>query len=92
MASRECHPEQVLRLKPRQSRRFPWPGKTEKPLREWGGYYHRYHKMEKVLNKIKVNLEYATEKQGEHPSPYWEGMISAYKFALVLIEKELGDE
>lgn len=49
-------------------------------------------KMEKVLNKIKVNLEYATEKQGEHPSPYWEGMISAYKFALVLIEKEMGDE
>lgn len=48
--------------------------------------------MEKVLNKIKVNLEYATEKQGEHPSPYWEGMISAYKFALVLIEKEMGGE
>lgn len=48
--------------------------------------------MEKVLNKIKVNLEYATEKQGEHPSPYWDGRVSALTLVMMLIEKEMRDE
>lgn len=57
-----------------------------------GQLLSKVRKMEKVLNKIKVNLEYAQIKQADHPSPYWDGRVGALKLAMVLIEKELGDE
>ena len=57
-----------------------------------GQLLSKVSKMEKVLNKIKVNLEYAQRKQAEHPSPYWDGRVGALKLAMMLIEKEMSDE